>query len=407
MNLNDITRKLASLEDEVLNNTETEKIEQDTTVVSTAADDTAAQEVVREIESETSDGTAEDVSDNAEEVAADAETVSMMTKTLTEIYGYRDFVNKNGVDRTFLAIVNHDDELSKLIRVSLPACESFSAVGDARSRLSKDVVAGLENVIKNIWQWIKDLVTKVWHKIQDIILKVINHFRDIRKRVEVLKTALGRLPTYATPKPDIKMKYMDVEHFTNATIETIRFVENGFNLPVDVIQQRYTKLNFSAFLAEQPEKPLAAMSRHEVLDYIQSIEYLLSGTDSLRKEQERFKGLAQKSLNNANKNMNRTDIPEKERVDAKDAAEEFTVMSNLMADLAKHMLDLIRFVVPVPERWIREAARNLKKPTEQAKDEFTKTSDEDRRRTARDAKYTSADDSHRGGNYNHALPYRS
>ena len=73
----------------------------------------------------------QDLADASQELDEADHAVEKTEEMLSRIGAMYDYVQKNGVDRTFLAMFNSDGELSKLIKREIPSCEAFNAENGA------------------------------------------------------------------------------------------------------------------------------------------------------------------------------------------------------------------------------------------------------------------------------------
>ena len=73
-----------------------------------------------------------------------------------------------GVDRTFVGILNYNNELGKLLSIQFPAVEDMSSVGNPTDALSTKVIAGLEGLIGGFFEWIGEMWTKFWNWVSNI-----------------------------------------------------------------------------------------------------------------------------------------------------------------------------------------------------------------------------------------------
>lgn len=99
------------------------------------------------------------------EVLAESQILSAQ---FDELLAMRNHIAKHGVDRTFLALFNKGNKLSRALGVNIPACESVDAVGCSTSALSMACLEALDNGKKGVIAKIIDFVVALVHKIKNL-----------------------------------------------------------------------------------------------------------------------------------------------------------------------------------------------------------------------------------------------
>lgn len=308
-------------------------------------------ETVDEVQDTTElDQTADDAEESAEDAKDASDAAEMLLHSLSEFYTYRRIAKTHGVDRTFLAIANSNDSLSELINVKLPGCESFDAIGNPRSAMSQQVVAGLEGAIQTAWEWIKNLFQKIWYAIRDFIANIVNFFTDVDKRISKLKEALGKLPADAKPADDRKIKGLTLQVFkdvgnkiTSASGKAIGSDGKDPELP-DLSEKR-------------TEIELSKISRSDISQYITSLEGFSASIKTTKKMAEEMMKTAKKGVDNAKKNASNGGSEEEVKKAKEEAANTKKDMS-AFTKCAKAMTSLLKEGLHVPTAWIRWASRN-------------------------------------------------
>lgn len=72
-----------------------------------------------------------------------------------------EYVREYGADRTFMRLFNSNGEFNQAFNIVLPSCEDFSPIGNKNSYESKTIIAGLEGILGDIWEWICNLFRKI------------------------------------------------------------------------------------------------------------------------------------------------------------------------------------------------------------------------------------------------------
>ena len=97
-------------------------------------------------------------------------------------------VEKYGVDRSFLSICNHNNMLSNIINVNLPACESFDVVGSSSSAVSIAALEGLKEVATKIY----DFIVSMCLRMKDWIVRFAKMYdlriNSLKKRADALES---------------------------------------------------------------------------------------------------------------------------------------------------------------------------------------------------------------------------
>ena len=150
-----------------------------------------------EVNVEVSDDAAEDVAEDMaeQEVAEEAteatetseqddEAAEATMRKYMELENALNHVKQYGVDRSFVSLMNYDDTLGRVLRVSFPSVESMDATGDPYSKLSKNTIAGLEavlqlcekiiNAFKKAATWVVDLFQGYERKLKALDKKITN-----------------------------------------------------------------------------------------------------------------------------------------------------------------------------------------------------------------------------------------
>lgn len=132
-----------------------------------------------------------EVAEETTEAEAESEQAEMIFREFDRVEGYLNHVKKYGVDRTFLSLLNSDGSLSQAIGYQLPACESFDVTGSVHSAESQAVIAGLEGIIGEVWNFIK----KICAKIRDFFVTIWN---NLAARLGNVDDQIGKLKKLST-----------------------------------------------------------------------------------------------------------------------------------------------------------------------------------------------------------------
>lgn len=99
------------------------------------------------------------------EVLAESQILSAQ---FDELLAMQNHITKYGVDRTFLALFNRGNKLSRALGVDIPACESVDAVGYPTSALSVACLEAFGHKEKGVVAKIVDFIVALMHKIKNL-----------------------------------------------------------------------------------------------------------------------------------------------------------------------------------------------------------------------------------------------
>ena len=112
----------------------------------------------------------------SEAVIADEATISAEMRQARVLFEKCDeldriiaYVKNNGIDRSFLSLCNHDNTLNELLKLQLPACESFTEQGCPSSAESVAALESFASVLAHVWERVK----RFFLRLKDWIIKLI------------------------------------------------------------------------------------------------------------------------------------------------------------------------------------------------------------------------------------------
>ena len=136
----------------------------------------------------------QEAGETAAEVEQAEQQAEMAFRKFEEIDRMIAHVERYGVDRAFLSLCNHNNILGTSFGISLPATESYDAVGSPYSSESVAAMEGLRDVARKIWEFLKRMVARLgdWlvriGKMYDVRKAWIR--RKIKKLDEKMKSLL-------------------------------------------------------------------------------------------------------------------------------------------------------------------------------------------------------------------------
>lgn len=149
--------------------------------VTVPADDAEVQETAAVTEEVDNAATVSNSVGETEEGAAEAENASMV---FDQLFRMHDHVARFGVDRTFLSLYNTNNELTRMLRVRFPSCESMDSVGSPRSSYSQSLLVAMESddgIFHKFWEWVK----KIARKIRDLAVKIWDWLAELFGNLEI------------------------------------------------------------------------------------------------------------------------------------------------------------------------------------------------------------------------------
>lgn len=358
-NLTTILSRMKSddpLTESVTPNTDTNTAENDDIETLDIIDDTA------EIDAAQSSDEANDSID----AAIDSEnTAEMFAERLLELQSYLDYVDRNGVNSTFLAIANRNDQLAKLLNMQIPACESFGTSGNRYHPIVTDMVAGLENIIKDIWEWIKNLATRVWDSIRTFIRNILDYFNSAEKIIKKLREAVSKFEPHVSPAHPHSIKSVRPEQFA----ELVKFIKNKWRQD---FSNRNAELDekkiYTTYIktAKEERVSVSVYNREEILKHLTVLENLLTEANTLKKQAESLQKDARQQVDDATKNAQKATNTENKEANkeaaekAKEQASNLNVLMRNQKVFANVLMRVVRLGLAVPKAWVKDASRGTR-----------------------------------------------
>lgn len=206
--------------------------------VTVPADDAEVQETAAVTEEVDNATTVSNAVGETEEAAAEAENASMV---FDQLFRMHDHVARFGVDRTFLSLYNTNDELTRMLRVRFPSCESMDSVGSPSSSYSQSLLAAMESddgIFHNFWEWVK----KIARKIRDLAVKIWDWLAELFGNLEIRIGKLRKSLENRTDKPDADIKDKEAKVFIpnnqNELIKTISETVMGSGKKADDLNRQ-------------------------------------------------------------------------------------------------------------------------------------------------------------------------
>lgn len=330
-------------------------------------DDVPAEDTAEEV-TEAADATEEitEVDAEAEETEANTE---QMFRNFDELSRMLYVAKTNGVDRTFLSLCNSRGELSSFLGISLPACESFDAIGTPGSSVSQAVIVGLEGAIGKIWTFIRNVAQKVIGFLGRIGGAILNVFASYEKQIRRLIEAEKKL-TNKTPAKAVK--HVAMSDIT-AAVSTVAAAQNVTTTNADSVTDDYlkqisdSKKKLDEIKLEAKEGNLSASDFRTAISTAQallkkskevksSFDTLLRGAKEAYAEAKRNETMGV-TMNASNSNADATHTKDDTKK-AKDKVTAINKQSSLVAKVAKTYTRIVKACLATAAAYIRACKGN-------------------------------------------------
>ena len=127
----------------------------------------------------------QDLADARQDFETADHAIEKIEEMLSRIGALNDYVQKNGVDRTFLAMFNSNGELSKLIKREIPSCEAFNAEDSAD--ISKICCEGLDDALKEVIKTLRDQFMLQYSAIRRVVQSICSDAKSCKEKLSSLK----------------------------------------------------------------------------------------------------------------------------------------------------------------------------------------------------------------------------
>lgn len=318
-------------------------------------------------------------SDNYDRLFAGFKDAQAGLEAIIQLNNLKRVASTFGVNSTFLKLINIDEKLPQILNINVSGCESFDPIGDPNSAVSEQVVAGLENVVKNVWNAIVSAIKKVFYFIKDAISNFINRFRSIEKRIGQLKELFKKVPSGAMIDTKAPIKGFPIDGLRSFIVSVVQAMTQIRSLHIDEKFDTESVKNATSdgntFLGIATPAPieiqLTNLDYSDIKDYITAIEKMYEFSKELLEIAKKTEGNAQKMLNILLQSGRGED--DEYVKTAKTSLEKNKFCVNLFVKGSKKLEQLIMMGFRVPLTWIRVATRTKSGPQEVKNNNTTKT----------------------------------
>ena len=248
----------------------------------------------------------QDLADASQELDEADRAVEKTEEMLSRIGAMYDYVQKNGVDRTFLAMFNSDGELSKLIKRELPSCEAFNAENGAD--ISKICCEGFDEVVKTALLTLRDDLMKGYSAIRRASQALMSDAKSCKEKLSSLKEQVKSVKEI----PESSVKGYTKDDFKKWTaIDPAKLRDNALSALhtiqswtfSDALTPEATKLaneleeDIGKIEKAEPKKQSLSVNTWSKADLLSAIDYSIKACDSIIKADDQYEGFWKTGFN--------------------------------------------------------------------------------------------------------------
>ena len=241
----------------------------------------------------------QDLADASQELDEADRAVEKTEEMLSRIGAMYDYVQKNGVDRTFLAMFNSDGELSKLIKREIPSCEAFNAMDSAD--ISKICCEGFNEVLKRAFLGLRDDLMRGYSAIRRASQALMSDAKSCKEKLSSLKEQVKSVKEI----PESSVKGYTKDDFKKWTaIDPAKLRDNALSALhtiqswtfSDALTPEATKLadeleeDIYKIEKAEPKKQSLSVNTWSKADLLSAIDYSIKACDSIIKADDEYEG---------------------------------------------------------------------------------------------------------------------
>ena len=248
----------------------------------------------------------QDLADAGRELDAVDQAVEKTEEMLSRIGAMYEHVQKNGVDRTFLAMFNSDGELSKLIKRQIPSCEAFNAENSAD--ISKICCEGFDEVLKTALLTLRDDLMKGYSAIRRASQALMSDAKSCKEKLSSLKEQVKSVKEI----PESSVKGYTKDDFKKwAAIDPAKLRDNALSALHtiqswtldDATTPEATKMadelekDIDTVEKAEPKKQSLSVNTWSKPDLLSAIDYCIKACDSMVKANDQYDGFWKTGFN--------------------------------------------------------------------------------------------------------------
>ena len=241
----------------------------------------------------------QDLADASQDFDEADRAVEKTEEMLSRIGAMYDYVQKNGVDRTFLAMFNSDGELSKLIKREIPSCEDFNAMNCAD--ISKICCEGFNEALSQGALTLRDHFLKQYTAIRRVIQSIMSDAKSCKEKLTSLKEEVKSVKEI----PDSTVSGYTKDEFKKwVSVDPIKKRDNALSSLHEIqswtikeaLTEQATKMaealedDIEQIEKAEPKKSSLSVKTWSKSDLLSAIDYSIKACDSIIKANDEYEG---------------------------------------------------------------------------------------------------------------------
>ena len=241
----------------------------------------------------------QDLADARQDFETADRAIEKIEEMLSRIGAMYDYVQKNGVDRPFLAMFNSNGELSKLIKREIPSCEAFNAENSAD--ISKICCEGFNEALKTALLTLRDDIMRGSTAFRRAIQSLMSDAKSCKEKLSSLKEQVKSVKEI----PESSVKGYTKDDFKKWTaIDPAKLRDNALSALhtiqswtlSDATTPKATKManeleeDIDKIEKAEPEKSSLSIKTWSKSDLLSAIDYSIKACDSMIKANDQYEG---------------------------------------------------------------------------------------------------------------------
>ena len=241
----------------------------------------------------------QDLADAGQDFDEADHAVEKTEEMLSRIGAMYDYVQKNGVDRTFLAMFNSDGELSKLIKREIPSCEAFNAENGAD--ISKICCEGFDEALKQAAVTLRDHFLKEYSAIYRAVQSICSDAKSCKEKLNSLKDQFKSVNEI----PDSTVSGYTKDEFKKwVAVDPVKKRDNALSSlheiqswsVDDALSEKAAKMadaledDIAKIEKAEPNKNSLSVKTWSKTDLLSAIDYSIKACDSIMKANDQYEG---------------------------------------------------------------------------------------------------------------------
>ena len=248
----------------------------------------------------------QDLADASQDLDEADHAVEKTEEMLSRIGAMYDYVQKNGVDRTFLAMFNSDGELSKLIKREIPSCEAFNLENGAD--ISKICCEGFDEALKHGLLTLRDQLMRTSTAIRRASQALMSDAKSCKEKLASLKeqvNSIKEIPESSVngfTKDDFKKwTAIDPAKLRDNALSSLHEIQSWSS--DDATTPKATEManalenDIEKIEKAEPKKQSLSIKTWSKSDLLSAIDYSIKACDSIMKANNEYEGFWKTGFN--------------------------------------------------------------------------------------------------------------